>query len=194
MAAMTFKLRWVGAVLVVSLLGSATAERPGDHDVPPSSLETATAPAECRVIDLSMQPAKGLQIVAWIEDAAGTYIDTILITHATGSFGLGNRPGVFGMRSGPKWPYGQRSDVFPVWSHRHGMTWKQVRFQNGDGDPGGAIDCQDARCKSDSDRNLSHPFTQSSADLRYGRPLQPDEPAWDVGTVSTPAFTDKWTQ
>jgi hypothetical protein len=73
---------------------------------------------ECHVVDVSFQPAEianaelrtmPAQIVAWIEDASGTYVDTVFITQQTGSFGLGNRPGRFDFNSGPLWPYG----VFP---------------------------------------------------------------------------------
>jgi hypothetical protein len=190
MSRMKRLLGWLGVGLVALLLAPAVAS-PELDPPPPPDLEPPTS--ECRVVDLEMKPAAGLQMVAWIEDAAGAFVETIYITRATGSYGLGNRPGTFGMRSGPNWPYGPRSDVFPVWSHRHGMTWKRVRFQNGDGDPGGAIDCQDSACKNDSDRNLSHPFTESSRENHFSRPLRPDEAAWDVGSGPSPAFTDKGT-
>jgi len=193
MAPMKRLLGWLGAALCAVLLAPAVADPP-DVVIPPREAgQILPPPSECRVIDVEMKPTDRIQMVAWLEDAAGNFIDTIYITQATGSFGLGNRPGTFGMRSGPKWPYGPRSDVFPVWSHRHGMMWKRVRFQNGDGDPGGVINCQDTACKSDPDRNLSHPFTESSPEAHYNRPLRPDEAAWDIGSGPSPAFTDKGT-
>jgi hypothetical protein len=189
---------WLGPALLLVFLAPSgrrvTADPPESHEVPGESGEALPPAVECRVIDLEMQPTAGLQIVAWFEDTEGNYIDTIFITSQTGSFGLGNRPGVFGMKSGPNWPYGPRDDVFPVWSHRHGMQWKKVRFRNGDGLPGGAIDCQDVTCKNDPDRNLSHRFDESSEEHHFSRPLKPDEVAWDVGSGASQAFTDKGTQ
>lgn len=191
---------WLGVALLIVLGPAApttTADPtgPGPSHPPPDHNDEALPPAvECRVIDLEMQPAGSLQIVAWIEDAEGHYVDTIYITSQTGSFGLGNRPGVMGMRSGPNWPYGPREDVFPVWAHRHGMQWKKVRFRNGDGNPGGALDCTDTTCKNDTDRNLSHRFDESSEEHHFSRPLKPSEPAWDVGSGASQAFTDKGTQ
>src|SRR5439155_25857303 len=67
-------------------------------------------PSQCRVLDLTLQPASSgddrspPQIVAWIEDPAGNSIDTMFITQATGSYGLGNRPGRFDFNSAKFWP------------------------------------------------------------------------------------------
>ncbi len=132
---------------------------------------------EC--VDVNFTPSEQLQIVAWVEKADGTFVDTVYITQKTGTYGLGNRPGRFDFNSGPKvndlWPYGRRITVFPVWAHRHGMTWPEVDFQNGD------------------DNNLSHPFAQSSQenDPPYCRPVMDSEPSWDSGTCATTAYTDK---
>lgn len=146
---------------------------------------TTAAPGECHVVDFELQPqsrpdlAPGKnqppQIVAWVEDAAGVYVDTIFITKETGSHGLGNRPGRFDFNSGPLWPYGRRTTVFPVWAHRHGLRFPEVIFQNAD------------------DSNLSHPFNQSSREVHYCRPMQPLEPAWDALTCASPTsvYTDK---
>jgi hypothetical protein len=190
---MTRLLGWLGLASCALLIAPAFAD---SVEMPPPEQATSHAAgpaAECRVVDLEFQPAAAVQLVAWVEDTDGNFIDTVYITQQTGSFGLGNRPGVFGMRSGPNWPYGPRLDVFPVWSHRHGQTWPRVHFQNGDGDPGGAIDCADTACRNDQDRNLSHPFDESSAENHFSRPLKPTEPAWDVGSGASQAFTDKGT-
>ncbi len=140
--------------------------------------------ADCRVAEVDFVPADllggpmrtPLQIVAWVEDAAGTFVETIYITAATGTYGLGNRPGRFDLNSGPMWPFGRRTTVFPVWAHRHGQTWSQLVFQDG------------------RDNDLSHSVTQSSIDPHYCQPLLSDEPKWDLadaGTCATEAFTDK---
>ena len=136
----------------------------------------------CKIVDLDFMPAQistaaphraPPQIVAWIEDPSGKFVDTVFITQETGTFGLGNRPGRFDFNSGPLWPYGRRVTVFPVWAHRHGLAFDEVVFQNGD------------------DNNLSHAFQESSRERHFCRPLIPNEAMWDAGTCATAAFTDK---
>jgi hypothetical protein len=142
---------------------------------------------EC--VSVSITPTDQLQIVAWVEKADGTFVDTIYITQKTGTYGLGNRPGRFDFNSGPVvqdlWPYGRRITVFPVWAHRHGMTWPEVDFQTVDMD-GNHICCGD-------ENNLSHPFNLSSIehDPPYCQPLMPATDPWDAGSCATTAFTDK---
>ncbi len=136
----------------------------------------ASAAPQCWVVDVQMQPRDKEQIVAWIEDTNGAYVDTIFITQQTGRFGLGNRPGRYDFNSGPRWPYGRRVNTFPVWSHRHGQTFKKVVFQDG------------------AEDNLSHSSDQSSAEDHYCRPTLSTEMAWtlcDANTSATPAMTDK---
>ena len=41
----------------------------------------------CVVVDTEFTPAPELQIVVWLEDTSGHYIDTLYITQQTGSFG-----------------------------------------------------------------------------------------------------------
>ncbi len=145
----------------------------------PLSATPAAAEGNCTTVDLQVLPAElpanpfSPQIVAWVETPAGVYVDTAFITAQTGSFGLGNRPGRFDFNSGPNWPYGRRITVFPVWAHRHGLTWDEVIFQNSD------------------DENLSHPFNDSSKEVHYCRPLRRDEAAWDAFSCASQAFTDK---
>ena len=135
-------------------------------------LPTATA-QDCKVVEVEMTPSANLQLVVWIEDAAGNYIDTAYISLLTGSYGLGNRPGMMTFNSAWKWPYGRRTTTFPVWSHRHGMQWPLVVFQNGDDD------------------NLSHPLGQSSGEEFYCRPLRENEVGWDTQTCASTVYTDK---
>jgi hypothetical protein len=155
----------------------------------------AYAGGQCTDIHLEMVPTDYLQIVAWIEDGAGNYVDTVFITRKTGLYGLGNRPGRFDFNSGPPpdpsihrddmWPYGRRITTFPVWAHRHGYSFDKVVYRNGD------------------ENNLSHPSGQSSREGMppYCRPMDPtldpstcgcmDKPMWDSGTCATTAYTDK---
>ncbi len=134
----------------------------------------------CNVVGVDFNPATSdLQIVAWVEDSAGHYIDTIYVTHKIGLYGMGNRPGRFDFNSGPvvndMWPYGRRITTFPVWAHRHGMTFPEVDFQDGDDDA------------------LSHPLNQSSSEVDppYCQPLPDTDPRWDAGTCATRVNTDK---
>src|SRR5262245_34064584 len=133
----------------------------------------AQAANECRVVETTFKPADKLQIVVWLEDPAGNFISTVFVTDAVGRRGIGNRPGRFDFNSGPHWPYGRRVTVFPVWAHRHGDTFPTLVFQNSE------------------DSNLSHPFSHSSQETFFCRPLRPDEPAWDTGSCASAIFTDK---
>lgn len=139
----------------------------------------------CRVLDVDYLPAQGtnpdvtlrvpLQVVAWIETADGTYVDTVFITQQTGTYGLGNRPGRFDFNSGPAWPYGRRITTFPVWAHRHGLEFPEVVFQDG------------------QDSNLSHSTQISSRERHYFRPMVRTEPGWDAATHASAfgPYTDK---
>jgi hypothetical protein len=109
----------------------------------------------------------------WLEDTAGNYVDTIYITRKTGSYGLGNRPGIMEFNSGPWWPYGRRVTTFPVWAHRHGMTFPLVEFQDG------------------NDDNLSHALGESSRERFFCRPIRPDEDLWDATSCASTVYTDK---
>src|SRR5689334_4777848 len=90
----------------------------------------APALAECRVAEFRFNPVSDLQIVVWIEDTHGNYVDTVYITRATGSLGLGNRPGRYDFNSEILWPYGRRENVLPVWAHRRGVTYPRVVYQD----------------------------------------------------------------
>ncbi|MDX2087823.1 MAG: fibronectin type III domain-containing protein [Kofleriaceae bacterium] len=143
---------------------------------------------QCSVVTVAMKPEARTdrtpgtnlppQIVVWVEKPDGTYVDTIFITKETGTYGLGNRPGRADFNSGPLWPYGRRTMVFPIWAHRHGQEYDEVRFQN---------------YKTDGENNLSHPFNQSSRDPHFCRPMQSTEVEWDALTCASPngVFTDK---
>jgi hypothetical protein len=134
----------------------------------------AAAESDCRAVEVDLLPSDRLQIVAWIEDAQGNYVDTAFITQTTGLHGLGNRVGIMDLHSGPGWPYGAREDVFPIWAHRHGLTWPRVVWQPG------AQSC-----------GINTVFARSSSEPFYCRPTQPGELEWDTGTCASPIYTDK---
>lgn len=159
------------------------------------AITPAAADEECVNVRVELTPTHSLQLVAWLETADGTFVDTLYITAKTGLYGMGNRPGRFDFNSGPipdpskgiddMWPYGRRVTTFPVWAHRHGMSWPKVIFQDG------------------AENNLSHSVNQSSIEVMppYCRPLSSDGNAgcwntsdktiWDTGTCATRVFTDK---
>ena len=149
---------------------AAIALLAGDHR---GLAEPPAADTECRVIEFDVMPTDDLQMVAWLEDTAGNYVDTIYITRKTGSYGLGNRPGIMEFNSGPWWPYGRRVTTFPVWAHRHGMTFPLVEFQDG------------------NDDNLSHALGESSRERFFCRPIRPDEELWDATSCASTVYTDK---
>jgi hypothetical protein len=133
----------------------------------------------CIEVSVDFTPASALQIVGWLERPDGSYVDTAFITQKTGRFGLGNRPGRAdfntGSALGDTFPYGRRIQTFPVWAKKHGYSFPQVVFQNGD------------------ENNLSHPLAQSSPEIPppYCRPLQPSEVEWDTGSCASTTYSDK---
>src|ERR1700733_14195937 len=149
---------------------------------------------QCVDVQVEFTPGDSLQIVAWVEDSAGNFVDTIFITRKIGTYGIGNRPGRFDFNSGPPpngamhvdsmFPYGRRITTFPVWSHRHGLQFPEVVFQSGGED------------------SLSHSFSQSSPESSppFCRPVLPgiceggvsscpDPEMWDTGPCASQAFT-----
>jgi hypothetical protein len=143
----------------------------------------ATADPTCPLLEVQLVPDDGLQLVGWIEHAAGGYVDTLFMTEATARRGLGNRPGVMDQQTGPRWPAGPRLDVFPVWAHQHGATFPWVAYQRGDGEPGDS--------PSDPDRDLSHPIGVSSIEPYYCAPVPPNEFRWDACSGASVVYTDK---
>jgi hypothetical protein len=141
----------------------------------------APRPAQaCRVLELSFTPGEDLQIVVWVEDSAGNYVDTLFMTRKTATYGLGNRPGIMEFNSEFLWPYGRRVTVFPVWAARHAAgvhMYPHLIFQDED------------------DLDLSHSIAQSSLEPYFCRPLRVGEDSWnasvDAGTCATPTYTDK---
>ena len=167
---------------------------------------TAGAANQCHLVDVELTPVDHLQMVAWIEKADGTYVDTIYITQTTGRYGLGNRPGRFDFNSGPLWPYGRRVMVLPVWAHRKTpATFPEVIFQSSPDDPDECStmvnDSTGNHFAACGENDLSHSSGQSSNEHHYCQPLQPNTDAWtataDTLTCATPngtpsgAFSDK---
>jgi hypothetical protein len=136
-----------------------------------SSLAPASARA-CRVLRVEYTPGAELQAALWLTDADGRFVDTLHVTRLTGTFGLGNRPGITEFNSAYRWPYGKRVGALPVWAHAHGRSYPLVVFQDA------------------SEDSLAHRMGDSSVEPFYCRPLLPTEEI-DVVTCATTVYTDK---
>ncbi len=136
-------------------------------------LSTQLASAE-RVIEIDFKPTGNPQIAVWLEDTDGNFIDTLMVTRLTGTFGLGNRPGRGDFGGSYLWPYGSREMVLPVWAHHRGVEYDKLVFQD---------------CRQDS---LGWHEIHSSAEPFYCRPLTPAEQNVDAVSCPTTRFnTDK---
>lgn len=150
-------------------------------DAGPAAQPASSPALQCHILNVTFVPTDQLQIVGWVEQTDGTFVDTVYITNKVGLYGMGNRPGRFDLNSGPQthdmWPYGRRITTFPVWAHRHGLSWPEVDFQNGDDD------------------DVSHPANQSSTESTppFCRPMSTEDQTWDAGTCATPGvvYSDK---
>jgi hypothetical protein len=116
------------------------------------------APGDVGCVFHADKPDLGPQIAVWVESAdRARFVDTLLVTNATALFGLGNRPGEWDLRSGPKFPYGRRPMVLPVWAHARGKTYPLVVMQNG------------------NEVQLTYHEGDSSPEPRFCRPMLPTE-------------------
>lgn len=93
----------------------------------------ARAAAPIRV-EFHFQPVPGAQMAIWLEDQAGEFVADVLVTQATGKYGIGNRPGRWDFLSSWRAPYGPRPSVLPVWAHRRGKTYPKLIFYDDPGD------------------------------------------------------------
>ena len=124
-----------------------------------------------RLIQVEMRPAGDPQIAVWLEDAQGRFVDTLMVTKLTGTFGLGNRPGRPDFGGGYLWPYGRREMVLPVWAHRRNVRYPRLVFQD---------------CREDS---LGWHEPHSSEEPFYCRPLTRREMEVDTITCPTTRFS-----
>jgi hypothetical protein len=114
----------------------------------------------------------GPQIAIWLESAdGGRFVDTILVTNLTAVLGIGNRVGYWKLPSGPKFPYGKRVMVLPVWAHRRGKLYDNLVNQAG--------------VQQEFSTGGLEPF--SSPEPYFCRPLEAIEVV-DAITCPTPSF------
>jgi hypothetical protein len=115
-----------------------------------AGLAPRPARADCTVLEYTFQPDcfrapsdagcafdpkhpdLGPQIAVWLESADGTtFVDTLMVTDAVAVHGIGNRPGSWDMLSGPRFPYGRRQMVLPIWAHTRGKLYTLVTMNDG---------------------------------------------------------------
>jgi hypothetical protein len=87
-----------------------------------AALGSGAAQDSDRLLEFRFTPTKRAQIAIWIEDADGTFMETVALTSSVALRGVGNRPGALQMNSGFRWPYGRREGILPVWGHRRAVA------------------------------------------------------------------------
>ena len=112
------------------------------------------------LVEFHYKPVPEVQIAIWLEDKDGKFVQDVLVTQATGKFGIGNRGGRWDFLSSWRAPYGPRPSVLPVWAHRRGKTYPKIIFHDDD--------VQDLE-------SLGWHENTSSAENYYCRPLTASE-------------------
>jgi len=105
----------------------------------------------------------------WLETGDHTLVDTLMVTSLTASRGIGNRPGIWNFRSGPKFPYGKRWMSLPLWAYAHGKLYPAAFMQD------------------DHEDWMGFHEAHSSKELYYCRPVSTDEINLDVDVVTCPS-------
>jgi hypothetical protein len=111
----------------------------------------------------------GPQIAVWIETADHTLVDTLMVTSLTATRGIGNRPGVWSFRSGPKFPYGKRWMSLPVWAYARGRLFDSAFMQD------------------DRETWMGFHEAHSSKETYFCRPVTPAEINLAVDVVTCPS-------
>lgn len=143
------------------------------------ALLLATSPARAADEDILLEfhykPVPNAQIAVWLEDTEGNFVADVSVTQATGTLGIGNRPGRPDFLSSWRFPYGPRPGVLPVWAHARGKTYPKLVFHDDD--------------VSDLNSLGWHENT-SSIEPFFCRPLTPTEHenvAYDTMTCPSPS-------
>jgi hypothetical protein len=122
------------------------------------------------LVEFHFKPVPGTQMAIWLEDTEGTHVQDVFVTQATGTLGIGNRPGRWDFLSSWRFPYGPRPQVLPVWAHGRGRTYPRLRWHDSD--------------EADQDSLGWHEST-SSSEPYFCRPLTASEHE----TISTDTMT-----
>jgi len=111
----------------------------------------------------------GPQIAVWLETADHALVDTIMVTSLTATRGIGNRPGVWSFRSGPKFPYGKRWMSLPLWAYARGQLSDAVFMVD------------------DLETWMGFHEASSSRETYFCRPVNPSEINLAVDVVTCPS-------
>jgi hypothetical protein len=111
----------------------------------------------------------GPQIAVWLETADHALVDTIMVTSLTATRGIGNRPGVWNFRSGPKFPYGKRWMALPLWAYARGELFDAAFMQD------------------DRETWMGFHEAHSSRETYFCRPVVPNEINLGVDVVTCPS-------
>lgn len=111
----------------------------------------------------------GPQIAVWIETADHALVDTLMVTSLTATRGIGNRPGVWNFRSGPKFPYGKRWMALPLWAFARGKLFDAVIMQD------------------DRETWMGFHEAHSSQERYFCRPVNPQTLNFGVDVVTCPS-------
>jgi hypothetical protein len=111
----------------------------------------------------------GPQIAVWIETADHALVDTLMVTSLTATRGIGNRPGIWNFRSGPKFPYGKRWMALPLWAYARGKLYDTAFMQD------------------DRETWMGFHEAHSSKETYFCRPVNPTEINLAVDVVTCPS-------
>lgn len=84
------------------------------------------------LLEFHYSPVPLAQIAVWLEDTDGNFVTDVSVTQATGTLGIGNRPGRSDYLTSWRFPYGPRPGVLPVWAHARGKTYPRLIFHDDD--------------------------------------------------------------
>jgi hypothetical protein len=111
----------------------------------------------------------GPQIAVWIETSSHALVDTLMVTSLTATRGIGNRPGIWNFRSGPKFPYGKRWMALPTWAYARGKLFDSAFMQD------------------DRETWMGFHEAHSSKETYFCRPVSPTEINLAVDVVTCPS-------
>lgn len=143
------------------------------HLMMPSSTAQAAGSSAATgdiLIEFHFKPVANAQIALWLATPDGNVVKQVMVTQATATLGIGNRPGRRDFLSSWRFPYGPREGVLPIWAHARDKDYPKLVFY--DDDP------------SDQD-SLGWHENSSSAEPYFCRPLSASEHE----TISTDTMT-----